>query len=254
MRMIEYYIDGSTKDTMIGVGVVKVNQFGFIEKHHFNAEHINPTSTIAEGYSLEKALQMIKETDIHKNELIDIYTDCKSLHHSLMYNENMEFNSGNFFVKQETNDYFKHIRNLYIELISKLSNHPIYHCDKTKQARPLIKIYFKDAVKDQKYLKDAHSLSRIYIKDEEINLHLKAIRKNNKWYIVKNNKDIVAENKRPLLALSDALKQTNGSIKHIKLCDSLETILKSTNKKNLTSESMKTAVKIIENHKLLINL
>ena len=36
--MIEYYIDGSTKDHMIGVGIVKVNEFGFIEKHHFNVE------------------------------------------------------------------------------------------------------------------------------------------------------------------------------------------------------------------------
>lgn len=46
--MIEYYIDGSTKENMIGVGIVKVNEFGFIEKRHFNVEHIKPSSNIAE--------------------------------------------------------------------------------------------------------------------------------------------------------------------------------------------------------------
>ena len=61
--MIEYYIDGSTKDHMIGVGIVKVNEFGFIEKHHFNVEHINPSSNLAEGYALEKTFELIKESE-----------------------------------------------------------------------------------------------------------------------------------------------------------------------------------------------
>lgn len=78
--MIEYYIDGSAKDNRIGVGIVKVNEFGFIEKHHFNVEHINASSNLAEGFSLKKALELIKVTDFNKNELKNIYTDSKKLY------------------------------------------------------------------------------------------------------------------------------------------------------------------------------
>ncbi|WP_318502871.1 hypothetical protein [Bacillus sp. T3] len=125
--MIEYYIDGSTKDQMIGVGIVKVNEYGFIEKYHFNVEHINPSSNIAEGYSLEKTFEMIKQNDLHKNELIDIYTDCQKLHQILLYNGKIEFSNSQYFAKQEANQYFQHIRNLYIDLISQFSNYPLYH-------------------------------------------------------------------------------------------------------------------------------
>lgn len=241
---------------MIGAGIVKVNEFGFIEKHHFNVEHNNPSSSIAEGYALEKTLEIIRGNDLHKNEIIDIYTDNQKLHSTLLYNENTEFTRSNFFAKQESNNYFLHIRNLYLELISRHSDYPIYHCNKTNQARPLIKINFKDEAKDKKYLQDAHSLSRNYIKEEKkpSRVELKAVKENNVWHIVKDNKGVVAENKRPLIALSDALKQTDAHIKQIKLCDKLETILKSTNKNKLSNESMKSSIKIIENHKLLINL
>jgi hypothetical protein len=241
---------------MIGVGIVKVTEFGFIEKHHFNVEHINPSSTIGEGYSLEKTFEMIKKNDINKNEIIDIFTDCQKLYHSFLYNQSIEFNSSNFFAKKETDHYFQHLRNLYYQLISRSSNYPLYHCIKTNQARPLIKIYFKDDVKDKKYLQDAHSLSRHYLKEEAkpTKVELKAIRKENMWSIVKNNKFVVAENQRPLLALADALKQMDPQFNQIKLCDTLATFLKNTNKNKLSNESMKSAIKIIEKHKLLIGL
>lgn len=251
--MIEYYIDGSMKDQMIGAGIVKVNEFGFIEKHHFNVEHINPTSTMAEGYSLEKTLEMIKECDIHKNEMINIYTDSQKLFQLMSYNPNTEFTRGNFFVKQETNNYFLHIRNLYIELISQYSKSAIYYCDKSKQPRPLIKVYFKDDTQHKKYLEDAHQLSRNYIKDELAKIELKAIKQKDKWVIVKDKKDIVAENKRPLIALSEALKQTDAQNKQILLCDTLGTLLKNTSKNKLSNESVKSAFKFIESHKLLMN-
>lgn len=253
--MIEYYIDGSTKENMIGVGIVKVNEFGFIEKHHYNVEHISATSTIGEGYSLEKTLELIKKCDVHKNELIDIYTDCKKLVSLLRFNENISFNRNDFFVNQESNSYFQHIRNQFLELISRNSNSAIYHCAKTHQARPLIKVYFKDALEDKKYLNEAHRLSRQYIKEEApAKVELKAIRKNSKWYIVKDNKETIAENKRPLIALSNALKLTETNTKQINLCERLQTILKSTSKNKLTSDAMKSAYKIIEDHRLLINL
>jgi ribonuclease HI len=105
-RLIEYYIDGSTKENMIGAGIVKVNEFGFLEKYHYNVEHINPSSTIAEGYSLEKSFEMIKNDDLHKYEIIDIYTDCQKLYQSFQYNVNIEFNRSSFFTKQESNKYF----------------------------------------------------------------------------------------------------------------------------------------------------
>jgi hypothetical protein len=259
--MIEYFMDGSTKEHMIGVGIVKVNEFGFIEKHHFKVEHLNPNSNFAEGYALEKALEMIKLNDLNKNEMINLYTDCQSLYHSFLYNGNIEFNRSPFFVKQESNSYFQHLRNLYMALVSRTSNYPVYHCTKTNQARPLIKLFFKDDVEDKKFLQEAHSLSRNYIKVEAkpikeeakpIKVELKAVREKNKWCIVKDNKDVIAENQRPLIALSEALKQTDAHIKQIKLCDGLKTIIKNTNKNNLSNASIKTAIKIIEKHKLLI--
>jgi hypothetical protein len=250
--MIEYYIDGSTKDHMIGVGIVKVTEFGFIEKHHFNIEHINPSSNIAEGYSLEKTFELIKETDINKHELIDIYTDSRNPHNSLTINTDVEFTRNNFFSKQESNSYFIFIRNLYLDIISKHSKSPLYFCDKTKRPRPLIKLYYKEDTQNKKYLQDAHTLSRNYIKEELVKMELKAIKEKDKWVIVKDKKAVVAENKRPLIALSEALKQTNAFNKQIKLCDTLETLLKSTSKNKLSNESMKSAYKIIENHKLLI--
>lgn len=255
--MIEYYIDGSTKNHSIGVGIVKVNEYGFIEKYHFTAKHVNPTSNIAEAFSLEKAFELITKTDISKNELIDIYTDSQTLFLSLNCNTQTDFNNSDFFIKKEGNKYFQHIRKLYIELISKSSNSPIYHCIKTNQARPLIKVFFKDDLNDKKFLDDAHVLSRHYLKTKQtkpklVKLELKAIREKDKWIIVKDNKDVVAENKRPLIALSEALKQTDGINKQIKLCEKLETIIKSTDKNRLTNESMKSAIEIIENHKLLI--
>ncbi|MET3699895.1 hypothetical protein SAMN05877753_11415 [Bacillus oleivorans] len=254
--MIEYYIDGSTKDKMVGAGVVKVNEFGFIEKHHFKAEHINPTSNLAEGYALEKTFEMIKKDDIGKNEIIDIYTDCKSLYTSLLHNENKKFNNSNFFIKEETNYYFQHIRNLFIELNSRHSDYPVYHCIKTCTARPLIKIYFKDQLEDKKYLQAAHLLSREYIKEEtKVNqVELKAVKENNKWVIVKeDDQQVLAENKRPLIALSDALTQKDTHGKRIILCSTLAAILKCTNKEKLSNESIKSAIKIIENHKLVVS-
>jgi ribonuclease HI len=254
LAMIEYYIDGSKKDNVVGAGIVKVDQFGFIEKHHYYAEHTNASSTVAEGYSLEKTFELIKKMDTNPNELINIYTDCQKLQQTFLFNEKIEFTRNNFFAKQESHKYFQHLRNIYLELISRSSDYPIYHCDKTKEARPLIKIYFKDDAEEKKYLQVAHSLSRTYIKEEEAKpfiIELKATRKMNKWYIVKDNNTILAENKRPLIALSEALKQTDAKVTEIKLCPSLETILKSTNKKNL-STPMRSAVKIIENHKSLI--
>ncbi|WP_064093326.1 ribonuclease H family protein [Rossellomorea aquimaris] len=248
--MIEYFIDGSTKNNMIGAGVVKVNEFGFIEKYHFNVEHQKPSSHIAEGYSLEKALEMILEKDVDSNELINIYTDNQNLHRALVYNENTDFNSSDFFAKQVTNNYYHHLRKLYLKLISRYTNSPIYHCNKTKESRPKIKIYFKDSLEDKRYLQDAHLLSREYINEEvnSLNAQLKAIRKNNKWYIHKDNKGVIAVNKRPLIALSMALETIDNNIKDIKLCEKLQTLIKTTNKNKLSSGSMKSAVKIIEKH------
>lgn len=253
--MIEYYIDGSTKEHTIGVGIVRVNEFGFIEKHHFKNEHINPTSNIAEGFALEKTFDLLKENDIHKHEIINIYTDSLKIFQTLMYNENTEFTRGNFFVKQESNSYLQHLRSLYIALISRNAQYPLYYCDKTKAPRPLIKIFFKDQAVDKKYLQEAHSLSRTYIKEEPvpIKVEFKAVKENTKWVIVKNNKDVVAENKRPIIALSDALKKTDAHTKQIKLCPQLETILKNTMKNKLSNDSMKSAIKTIEDYKSLIN-
>lgn len=252
--MIEYFIDGSTKDNVIGAGIVKVNEFGFIEKHHFSVEHINPSSNIAEGYSLEKTLQMIKENDLNKNEIINIYTDNQKLFNLLLFNGEVEFNSRAFFTKQESNEYFQYIRNLYIEIISKFSKYPIYYCKKSNQPRPLIKIFYKDETDNKKYLQDAHSLSRKYIKEEviPIKIELRAVKEKNMWYI-KDNKGVVAENKRILIALSEALQQSNAKNKQIKLCDNLERILKYTNKNKLSNESIKSAYKIIENNRGLIS-
>lgn len=253
--MIEYYIDGSTKDNTIGAGIVKVNEFGFVEKYHFNIEHINPSSLLAEGYAFEKTLEMVKENDLNKKEKIDIYTDNQKLYSSFLYQENIDFNSSDYFTKQESNNYYQHLRKLYLELNASFSNAPIYYCDKTQKPRPLIKVYFKDEVEDKKFFQDAHLLSREYIKEktDSPDIELKAIRKNNKWYIVKNDKDIVAENKRPVIALSYALKLVDNQNSHIKLCDKLVTILKSTNKNKLSNDAMKTAVKVIESHKNIIN-
>ncbi|AGK53727.1 hypothetical protein [Bacillus sp. 1NLA3E] len=97
-------------------------------------------------------------------------------------------------------------------------------------------MYFKDDVKDKKYLQYAHDLSRNYIKEEvkpnpskvelkakPSKVELKAIKEKNKWCIVKDNKDVVAENNRPLITLSEALKQTDTHIKQVKLCHTLIT-------------------------------
>jgi hypothetical protein len=256
--MIQYYIDGSAKEPMIGAGIVKVNEFGFIEKYHFNIEHINPSSNLAEGYSLEKTMEMIRETDLTKNEIIDIYTDCQRLSNIFLYNQNTEFHKSNFFIKQETDKYFQHLRSLYIELVSKYANLPLFFCEKTKQPRPFIKIFFKDAAQDKKYLELAHSLSRNYIKEEipPVKVELKAVRKENMWCIVKDNKLVISENKRPIIALSEALKKLNPQTSQIKICNTLETILKSTknNKSRLSNEALISAMKIIDNHISIINL
>jgi hypothetical protein len=257
--LIQYYIDGSTKNNTIGVGIVKVNEYGFIEKHHYNVEHINPTSSIAEGYSLEKTFDLIKENDLNKNELIDIYTDCQQLQQSLLYNQNIEFHASNFYSKQESNSYFQHIRSIYIDLVARYAKSPLYYCEKTNQARPLIKIFFKDVVKEKKYLEEAHSLSRNYLKEESIpkkvetkpiKVELKAIKEKNKWLIVKDQ-DVISENSRPLMALADALKKIDPSFKHIRLCDTLVTFIKNTNKNNITNQQMKDAIKEIEKHKYI---
>ncbi|NMD72303.1 hypothetical protein HHO41_18705 [Bacillus sp. DNRA2] len=248
--MIEYYIDGSMKGQRIGVGIVKVNEYGFIEKYHYDVEHINPTSNIAEAYSLEKALEMIKQFDLHKNEMIDIYTDCQKLYQLFLFHEKTEFTNSQYFVKQEANRYFQHIRELYIELTSEFSQYPVYHCEKTNRSRPFIKIFYQDDAKDKKYLQYAHDLSRQYLKEETkpIIVELKAKRENNSWYIIKNNKPI-AENKRPILALAQALNQFDSNSK-IKMSDDLITLIKNTRTMKLSNESMKKAMKVIEKYNL----
>lgn len=265
--MIEYYIDGSAKDRTIGAGIVRINEFGFMDKRHIAAEHTNPTPQIAEGFAFEKALEMIKENDIHKNELINVYSDCRHLISSLQFNQHFDFHQSEFFIKQETNDYFLYLRELYKELIARKSKSSIYHCSKSKEARPLIKVFYKEDADNRNYLQDAHSMSRQYIKQEEskvlnvvskapskveakINkIDLKAVKKANSWHIVKNNGKTIAVNKRPLIALSEALVQTKAQNQQIKLCAYLENLLKSTNKNQLSNESMISAIKIIDEHK-----
>lgn len=248
--MIEYYIDGSTKDLMIGAGIVKVNEFGFIEKYHYKVEHVNPTSNLAEGYALERTLHMIKENDIHKNELIDIYTDCQKLHQLFLTNEKIEYNRSNYFEKQEVNHYFQHIRKLYIDLISTFSNYPLFHCEKTNQARPMIKIFVKDEGKNKKYHQYAHHLSRFYLKNGPVpalEVELSAKRKNNTWYIVKDNKQIVAENKRPIIALAEAVKPLDSTTR-ITLCEVLSSFIENTRQQKIQNTSLKAAINIINQH------
>ncbi|WP_147535468.1 hypothetical protein [Bacillus marasmi] len=250
--MIEYYIDGSTKDQMIGVGIVKVNEFGFIEKYHFKVEHVNPTSNLAEGYALERTLHMIKENDLHKHEMIDIYTDCQKLHRLFLSNENMEYNRNNYFEKQEANHYYQHIRRLYIELISYFSNYPLFHCEKTNHARPLIKIHFNHDT-NQKYHQYAHNLSRHYLKNESVpapKVEFSAKRKDNTWYIVKDNEEVVAENKRPILALADAIRPLDKQTQ-IKLCEVLSSFIKNTRQQKIQNSSLKASMSIINQRKYL---
>lgn len=250
--VIEYYIDGSAKGNTIGAGIVKINEYGFIEKRHFTTEHINPTSQIAEGYALERALEMIRENDIHKNEMIDLYTDCRELITCMTFNQHIEFHRSEFFSKQETNDYFQYLRDVYKELIIRKSKSCIYHCVKVNEARPLIKMFFKDDAQDKKYLQEAHMMSRKYIKKEEtkvLKIELKAVRKDKTWHIIKNNKEMIAVNKRPLIAFSEALMQPDIQNKEIKLCANLETLLKTTSNNKPSTEPMKIAMKTIEKYK-----
>lgn len=275
IAVIEYYIDGSAKENTIGAGIVKINEYGFIEKHHFTIEHTNPASQIAEGYALEKSLEMIRENDIHKNELVNIYTDCKQLITCLAFNQHIEFHRSEFFSRQEMNGYFQYLRDVYKELIVKKSKSCIYHCIISNEARPLIKVFYKEDAENKNYLQEAHSMSRKYIKKEELKIHkvdlkaapkaalksaakvepkikkidLKAVKKANSWHIVKNNSKTIAVNKRPLIALSEALLQTKVQNHQIKLCVYLENLLKSTNKNKLSNESMISAFKIIDEHK-----
>lgn len=263
--VIEYFIDGSAKGNMVGAGIVKINEFGFIEKRHFTIEHVNPSSQIAEGYAFEMALDMISKTDIHKNELINIYSDCRQLITCVSFNSQTAFHRTDFFIRQETNGYFEHLRNSYKELIMKKSKSCIYHCAKSGEARPLIKVFFKDCAEDKKYLQAAHALSRNYLNKEELKItkvemaipkmepkpkkvELKAVKKENEWHIVKNKKTI-AVHKRPLIALSEALVQPEVQNSSIKLCVYLENLLKSTSKNKLSQESLISAMKIIDKHK-----
>lgn len=267
IAMIEYYIDGSAKDKTIGAGIVKINEFGFIEKRHFTAEHTNPSPQIAEGFAFEKAMEMISENDIHKNDVVNIYSDCRYLISSLQFNRHIEFHRSEFFIKQEANGYFLYLRDLYKDLIARNSKSCIYHCSKSNEARPLIKLFYKEDAENKNYLQDAHSMSRKYIMKEEPKIkkvdlkatpkvepkikkiNLKAVKKANSWHIVKNNGKTIAENKRPLIALSEALMKTKAQNQQIKLCAYLENLLKSTNKNQLSNESMITAIKIIEERK-----
>lgn len=267
IAVIEYYIDGSAKENTVGAGIVKINEFGFIEKRHFTIEHMDPTSQIAEGYAFEKAMEMTRENDIHKNELINIYTDCRQLINCMAFNQQIEFHRSEFFSKQETNDYFQYLRDIYKELIVRKSKSCIYHCVRSNEARPLIKVFFKDDADNKNYLQEAHSLSRKYIKKEEPKIkkvdskaapkvdqklkkiELKAVKKENSWHIMKNNNKTIAVNKRPLIALSEALIQSKVQNNQFKLCAYLENLLKSTNKNKLSNESMITAMKIIDKHK-----
>lgn len=252
LGVIEYYIDGSAKEKTIGAGIVKINEYGFIEKRHFTIEHTNPSSQIAEGYSFEKALEMIAETDLHKNELINLYTDCRQLHNSLAFNPHIELHRSEFFIKQEPSTYFQYLKDIYRDLILRNSKSCIYHCEKTQQARPLIKLFYKDDAEDRHYLQEAHSMSRKYIKKEAQKvgkIELKAIKKANSWHILIDNNKTIAVNKRPLIALSEALAQTDVHNKQIKLCVYLENLLKSTNKNKISNDSMISAMKIIDKHK-----
>lgn len=218
-------------------------------------EHTNPSSNIAEFYALEKALQVIKEDDLITHELIDIYTDSQKVFSTFTYHEHIEFTRNNFFEKQESNSYFQYVRNLFLQLVSKNSNAPMYFCEKTKKARPIIQVFFQDDLKDKKYLQEAHVLSRKYIQEEIVpeKVEIAAVKEKGQWQIVKNQKEVIAKNKRPLIALSEALEQLDPHLHKVVLCGRLETILKATDKRKLTNASLKSAMKTIEKHKLVIS-
>lgn len=199
--------------------------------------------------------------------MINVYTDCKQLITCLAFNRHIEFHRSEFFSRQEMNGYFQYLRDVYKELIVKKSKSCIYHCIISNEARPWIKVFYKEDAENKNYLQEAHSMSRKYIKKEELKIQpvdlkaapkvelkikkieLKAVKKANSWHIVKNNGKTIAVNKRPLIALSEALLQTKVQNHQIKLCVYLENLLKSTNKNKLSNESMISAIQIIDEHK-----
>ncbi|WP_318502869.1 hypothetical protein [Bacillus sp. T3] len=65
-----------------------------------------------------------------------------------------------------------------------------------------------------------------------------------------NNNKVIAENKRPIIALAHALSQLDRKTNQIKLCHNLTTIVKNTKKTKLTNATMKSAMKIIEKYSL----
>lgn len=81
---MDVIIDGSytpKQPDMISCGVIIMDKFGFYDEYRFQTKHINASSSFAEWYALECAMNVLRQntSDIAMDTVIHIYTDDQAI-------------------------------------------------------------------------------------------------------------------------------------------------------------------------------
>lgn len=140
MVNLDIVIDGSYTEHLsdrLGCGVIVMDEFGFYTEHRFEIKHIAASSSFAEWYGLECALNMIRTKEIEiSDEEVNIYTDCQSIIDVMV-------NRKGICMKNELlYNYISKVVMLYNTILTDTEHtYKFHHIKKNKNKKQIIKLH-----------------------------------------------------------------------------------------------------------------
>ena len=148
-----YFCDGSQRGMGIGVGIVKVDDLGFLEVFHEEKIHPHASPLLAECFAIYQALALAEK---HQEERVEISTDSlelvQFLKHTRIYKDN-EFTA-----------LFEPTKRKTIPLMDKLKSRIVYFYTVKKMKEISIHHYDKHETTWAPYMNIAHMASREHIR------------------------------------------------------------------------------------------
>lgn len=211
---MDIIIDGSYSEAIpdtIGCGVVVMDKYGFYTERRFQIQHVAASSSFAEWYALECALNMIfaREIDTTGDKELNIYTDCQSII------DVMKNRKGMYSKNKMLHKYISKITLLHQSILfNGLYKCKFHHIKQCKSKHQIVKLHKRAHIKaqnpnrryGQSRNKKKQSAQIISNSNHTIpkNVHLQiklepVARGHRKWVVYENNEPIYTGKLRTIL-------------------------------------------------------
>lgn len=193
---MDIIIDGSYTDNssdVISCGVIVMDSLGFYTEHRFQTNHIQASSSFAEWYGLECALNMIinHEIDTTFEKKINIYTDCQSI-------IDVMGRKGNSIKNELLHQYISKITMMYSEIPSyNRDNYAFHHIKQRGHERQIAKLHMRahEQAQNEACATVEQPSDHIYLQ-----IRLEAVSKGHRqWIVYENQKPLYTGKFRTVL-------------------------------------------------------